>query len=152
MKTQHNEYMASAQSLHWVTNPFFKILFTMTHCKCLCRLWALAVPSACPQPCHHTHGKLKIIFTLFCILRTILFGNNLLPSSWFGLYFIDLSLLLDWKTTFLSCAFGAIVPYIKFRSQLKSCVSLCVTVSHLSLILDFSPRILFWEFCMTTIE
>lgn len=52
-------------------------------------LWALAVASPCPQPHEHTLCNLNLIFSLFGIPRTTLFGHNLLPRDlliWTVLY------------------------------------------------------------------
>lgn len=67
-------------------------------------------------------------------------------SSWFELLYIDLSLLLPWKTTFLSCAFGIAVPFTRSPFPLETLwltLSESCLNSSVSLILDFCHLLIF---------
>lgn len=84
-------------------------------------------------------------------------------SSWFELLYIDLSLLLPWKTTFLSCAFGIAVPFTRIpfpletlwltlsESRLNSSVSLILDFCHLLIFPQTSKKSSAPMFCYTAV-
>lgn len=105
-------------------------------------LSALAVASHCPQPHEHTLCNLNLIFTLFGIPRTTLFGRNLLPRE-----------LLIWTVLYRSLTSFGMKKYFSIP-HLWCCGSihripfpietLCFTLSDSCVNSSVS---LIWDFC-----
>lgn len=126
-------FFISSQKLH-AQNHLHHDPLWMSHCVLNSRC-CIYLPST------HEHCASRTSYPPYFVFRgqhsTDTISNQ--ESYWFEPYYIDLSLLLAWKTTFLSS--GSLVPFIQFHSQLRH---LCFTLSQSSLTSFVS---LIWDLC-----
>lgn len=114
--------------LHY--DPLWMSHYALSSCCCIylpSTPWTLCASRTSYPPCFVFRGQHS----------TDTISNQ--ESYWFEPYYIDLSLLLAWKTSFLS--FGFLVPVIQFQSQLRH---LCFTLSQSSFTSFVS---LMWDLC-----